>query len=188
MKYILENGVFKLNRFNTNLKSFVEENRCELDSDKVKNAILLWMNGNWYEKMSHDLELETHQVLRLINSFISYNIQTVISSVIRLKELNTKEYILPTQLANWSSYLQHGINSQLQLDLIELGLIDRVAVLELAKFLNQSDYQHEDYKTIKSFLLFNGVEITEAIRERLPVISYHKLRTFINRLNMRNIL
>lgn len=187
LKYILDNGVFKLNRFDKNLIAFKEENRCELDSDKVKKAILLWMNGNWYEKLSNDLELETHQVLRLINSFISYNIQTVISSVIRLKELNTKEYILPTQLANWSSYLQHGINSQLQLDLIELGLIDRVAVLELSNYLNQIGYQHEDYKTIKSFLLFNGVEITEVIRQNLPVISYHKMRTFINRLNMRNI-
>ena len=145
------------------------------------------MNGNWYERLSNELELETHQVLRLINSFISYNIQIVISSVIRLKELNTKEYILPTQLANWSSYLQHGINSQLQLDLIELGLIDRVSVLELSNYLNLIGYQHVDYKTIKSFLLFNGVEITEAIRQNLPVISYHKMRTFINRLNMRNI-
>jgi hypothetical protein len=146
------------------------------------------MNGSWYERLSNELELETHQVLRLINSFISYNIQTVISSVIRLKELNTKEYILPTQLANWSSYLQHGINSQLQLDLIELGLIDRVAVLEISKYLVALGYEHEDYKTIKSFLLFNGVEITEAIRENLPAISYNKLRTFANRLNMRNIL
>ena len=188
LKYILDNGVFKLNRFNKNLQAFIEENRCKLDSEKVKKAILLWMSGNWYEKLSIDLELETHQVLRLINSFISYNIQTVISSVIRLKELNTKEYILPTQLANWSSYLQHGINSQLQLDLIELGLIDRVTVLEISKYLDAIGYQHEDYKTIKSFLLFNGVEITETIRESLPVISYNKLRIFTNRLNMRNIL
>ena len=188
LKYILDNGVFKLSRFSKNLQAFIEENRCELDSDKVKKAILSWMDGNWYQKLSNDLELKTHQVLRLINSFISYNIQTMISSVIRLKELNTKEYLLPTQLANWSSYLQHGINSQLQLDIIELGLIDRVAVLEISKYLIAIGYQHEDYKSIKSFLLFNGVEITKAIRDNLPVISYNKLWAFNNRLNIRNIL
>ena len=188
INYILDNGVFKLNRFTKNLQIFNEDNRCELDSGKVKKAILLWMNGNWYEKMSNDLELETHQVLRLINSFISYNIQTIISSVIRLKELKSEDYALPTQLANWSSYLQHGINSQLQLDIIELGLIDRVAVLEVSNYLNQIGYQHEDYETIKSFLIFNGVELIEVLRETLPIISYNKLRTFINRLNIRNIL
>lgn len=189
MKYILDNGVFKLNRFNTNLKAFNEENRCELDSSKIKKAILLWMDGNWYEKMSNDLALEIHQVLRLINSFISYNIQTVISSVIRLKELTNidDKYTLPIQIENWSSYLQHGVNSQLQLDLIELGLIDRVAVLELSEFLNTIGYVHNDYNSIYSYLILNGAEITEAIKENLPKISYDKLRVFTNRLNVRNI-
>jgi len=189
IEYILDNGVFKLNRFKTNLKVFIEENRCELNIEKVKSAILLWMNGNWYENMSNDLDLEIHHVLRLINSFISYNIQTVISSVIRIKELTSTndEYTLPIHIENWSSYLQHGINSQLQLDLIELGLIDRVAVLKLSEFLNEIDYVHDDYNSLKSYLTLNGVEINEAIQERLPVISNNKLRIFINRLNLKNI-
>ena len=123
------------------------------------------MTGNWYEKLSKEIGIATHQILRLINSFISYNIQTVVSSVIRLKELNSDEYVLPTQIANWSSFLQHGINSQLQLDLIELGLIDRVAVIEISKFLETTGYIHGDYRSIKSYLLLNGEEITEAIRK-----------------------
>lgn len=186
--YILDNGIFNLNRFKMNLKAFNEENGCELDSGSVKEAILLWMNGNWYERLCIELDIQAHQVLRLINSFISFNIQTVLSSVIRLKELNNEDYVLPSQIANWSSFLQHGINSQLQLDLIELGLIDRVAVLEVSKFLNISGYLHSDYKSLKSFLLLNGFEITEAIRKNLPIISYQKLKIFINRINIRNIL
>ena len=174
--------------FKTNLKSFNEENKCELENENIKTAIQLWMNGNWYEEICNDIEIETHQTLRLINSFISYNIQTVVSSVIRLKELNCKDYSLPAQIANWSSFLQHGINSQLQLDLIELGLIDRVAVLEISEYLDTTGYSHEDYKALKLFLRNNGVEIIEAIRRKLPIISYHKLRTFINRLNLKNIL
>lgn len=188
LKYILDNGIFKLNRFETNLKAFNEENKCELDSSNVKKAIQLWMSGNWYEKISKEIGIEIHQILRLINSFISYNIQTVVSSVIRLKELNTDEYILPLQIANWSSFLQHGINSQLQLDLIELGLIDRVTVIEVSNYLNGTDYIHGDYKTLKSYLLLNGEEIIRAIQDNLPILSYIKLRNFINLLNVRNIM
>lgn len=187
LKYILDDGIFELNRFKINLKSFNEENKIELQNSDIKIAIWLWMNGNWYIEICNKLDIETHQTLRLINSFISYNIQSAVSSVIRIKELNSKDYSLPMQIANWSSFLQYGINKQLQLDLIELGLTDRVAVLEISKYLDDVDYVHKDYKNLKLFLINNGIEITEAIRKNLPVISYEKLKTFINRLSLRNL-
>lgn len=186
--YVLDNGVFKMERFIANLEVFNNENRCKIDIPQVKEAILLWMNGNWFESLCEELGLQTHQSLRLINSFIGYNIQTVVSSIIRLKELISVEYELPSQIANWSSCLQYGINSQLKLDLIELGLIDRVSVLALSDYIEEIGYTHVDYNSLKAFLLLNGVEITEAIRDNIPTISYNKLRTFNNRLNMRNIL
>lgn len=187
-KYILDDGVFKLPRFEINLKEFNEQNGCEIDSELVKKAISLWMKGNWFPEIKDALGLKMYQVLRLINSFLSFNIQSVVSSVIRLKELTTKEYVLPVTIANWPSYLQHGVKSQLALDLIEMGLIDRVAVLELEKYLIQTNYNHVDYKTLKAFLLTSGTEIIEIVRPNIPVISYNKLRSFNNSLYIRNIL
>ncbi len=149
---------------------------------------MFWMNGNWYGFISERLQLETHQVLRMMNTFIGFNLQTIISSIIRLRELKKHFYLLPAQVANWASFLTQGVNSQLQLDLIELGLIDRVAVLEVSKHLNNIQYSHEDYNSLKAYLLLNGVEITDAIQQNLPVISINKLRSFINRLQIRNIL
>ncbi len=104
------------------------------------------MKGNWFPKIQEVLGLEMYQVLRLINSFLSFNVQNVLSSVIRIKELSNKEYLMPITIANWPSYLQHGVKSQLALDLIEMGLTDRVAVLEVEKFLIQNEYEHIDYK------------------------------------------
>lgn len=188
LRYILDEGVFKLPRFEINLKEFNEQNGCEIDSELVKKAISLWMKGSWFPEIQEALGLKMHQVLRLINSFLSFNIQSVVSSTIRLKELTTEDYVLPVTIANWPSYLQHGVRTQLALDLIEMGLIDRVAVLEVEKFLGQIDYAHNDYKDLKAFLLTNGTEIIEIVRPNIPTISYNKLRSFNNSLYLRNIM
>lgn len=188
IKYILDEGIFKLSKFEINLKEFNELNSSEIDSAIVKKAISLWMKGCWYPEIQEELSLEMYQVLRLINSFLSFNIQSVVSSVIRLKELTSNDFVLPVSIANWPSYLQHGLRSQIALDLIEMGLIDRVAVLELEKYLIQINYVHIDYKTLKAFFLTNGTEIIEIVRPNIPAISYKKLRSFNNSLYLRNIL
>jgi helicase len=138
LKYILDDGIFKLQRYSSNLDSFNERYEVKLTNDAIKDAIKLWMNGNWYDTLCNELNIPMQQTLRLINSFINFNIQSVISAIIRLKELNSSEHTMPTNIANWSSFLQHGVNSQLKLDLIEMGLIDRVAVLEFSKYLDQN--------------------------------------------------
>lgn len=188
LNYILDDGIFKLQRFSLNLATFNERYKIKLTDGAIKKAIKLWMSGNWYETLSTELYIPMPQVLRLINSFISFNIQSVISAIIRLKELNSSDYTMPPNIANWSSLLQHGINSQLELDLIEMGLIDRVAVLELAKHLDKTDYSYSDYKALKAFLRVNGKDISENVRPNLPVISFAKLNTFIDRLSNTNVL
>jgi superfamily II DNA/RNA helicase len=187
LKYILDNGVFQLKRFDLSLEEFNDENNCNINRETVKKAITLWMKGNWYDSLSEELQLEIHQVLRLINSFIGFNVQSVVSSVIRLRELKNAFSLLPSQILNWASFLMHGVNSQLQLDLIELGLIERVAVLEVSKYLNDTGYEHQDYNFLKDYLLLNGVEIADSIQQNLPVISASKLSSFINRLQIKNI-
>lgn len=57
-------------------------------------------------------------------------------------ELNSVEHFitLPSNIAHWPSFLQHGIKSRVEIDLIEMGLIDRIAVLEVAKHLETARY------------------------------------------------
>lgn len=188
LKYIIDNGVFKLSRFENSLALFNEENKCALTNEDVKKALILWMTGNWYPVICKELGLEMHQVLRLLNSLINFNIQSVVSAVVRLKELSSVDYNLPVSFANWPAYLQHGVDSQLKMDLVEMGLSDRVAVNAVAAYLNQSDYEHIDYKLLRAYLLTNGTELIEGIRSNIPVISYNKLTNFNNALYVRNIL
>ncbi|MEG9329059.1 DEAD/DEAH box helicase [Salinimicrobium catena] len=187
MTYLFDQGIFKMNKFSTTLANFNSDNRCLLNKVTVKKSILMWMQGYWFEEIAGEIELEIHQVLRLINSLIGFNIQNIVSSVIRIKELNNVDLQFSKSISNWSSLLQNGINSQLQLDLFEMGLVDRLAVLEIAKLLEESSYTHDNYKSLKAYLRLNGDNVTQAIQERVPLISFEKIRKFINRLNYFNI-
>lgn len=187
LNYILDNGIFKLKRFEANIDEFNEFNRCSLSSDDVKKALVLWMKGKWFHEISKELDIQIHQTLRLINSFLSFNVQSVIASVIRIKELKNEDYKIPLNINNWPSMLLYGVNTQLKLDLIEMGLIDRIAVQELSKYLDGIHYTHFDFNELKQILARDGDEISEIIRPNIPFLAYNKIREFINNIRYHNI-
>ena len=182
LDYILDEGVFKLDRYSANLITFNKVNKIALDNADVKLAIIKWMKGDWYYTISESLGITIDETLRLINGFISFNIQNVVSATIRLKELKTPNYSMPASITNWSSFLQHGIKSQWELDLIEMGLIDRVAVIELFKYLERMEYNYIDYNYFKSYLISNSDVIPDLLQDDLPSISFDKLSSFLEKL------
>ena len=157
--YILDNGVFKLDKFNADLNSFNKVNKCNLNTDDIKRVIELWMNGAWFEQICEEIRIETYQALRLINSLIGFSTQSTISAIIRIKELMNSDISIPSNIVNWTSFLQYGIKSQLELDLIEMGLIDRISVLNLASYIESTSYFHIDYQTLRTFLVENKGEL-----------------------------
>ena len=187
LTYILDLGIFKLNRFILNLKEFNEFNNCNLSIEDVKKSIILWMNGKWYNEISKELNIQIHQTLRLINSFLSFNIQSVVSSVIRIKELQNDDYNISVNINNWPSMLLYGVNSQLKLDLIEMGLIDRIAVLELSRYLEEMNYTDLDFDELKQILARDGDEISEVIKGNMPLLANNKIKEFINNIRNYNI-
>jgi hypothetical protein len=188
LAYILDNGVFRLERFQSNLEVFNNQNRTELDEAGIKRAVLLWMSGGWYPTLCNELELEMYQALRLVNGFISFNVQTAVSVLVRLKELKTARYTLPRQIANWSSFLQHGVDSQLKLDLTEMGLVDRIGVLALANYLTSIGFVHDEYGSLKAYLVQNRAEILRGIQASLPRLALNKLQLFFSRIVTRTLL
>lgn len=186
--YILEECLFRLDNFSTSLATFNELNRCIISEGQVKQSIKLWINGKWYHELAEALGIEIHHALKFINSFISYNVQSTISSIIRLKEVSDDEYDLPDHIINWSAFLQYGISKQQQLDLFEMGLIDRVAVYGLSDSLDSNGYVHEDYKNLKGYILQNQRIILASLSEELPRISREKISNFIHLLNYKAII
>jgi helicase len=188
LEYLLVNGIFELPRFKSNLTEFNEQNSCDVNNSDILNAIQLWINGNWYETIGVNLDLEIYQVLRLINSFISFNVQTMVSAIIRLKELKDPNYVMPESIAHWSSFLQHGINSQLKLDLIEMGLTERLSVLLISEYLFSSGYEYSNYRSLRAYLYNNRENILLDLRTRIPFIAFEKFRIFLERLSIFSLI
>ena len=187
LQYILSDGIFKMKPYRESLDSYCNDNKIIISDEIVKNAIVLWMNGYWYVDLSHKLQLEMHHVLRLINSFISFTVQTIISTVIRIKEIKTELVILPSTIANWPVYLQHGVNTQIQIDLFEMGLIDRISVFGISNWLNKIEYEYSDYSALTEFLKDNYEIILTEIIQSVPNISTRRIEVFLNQLNNKNL-
>ncbi|MDI6402051.1 DEAD/DEAH box helicase [Balneolaceae bacterium ANBcel3] len=186
--YILDETLFKLKHFKSHLEDFNRTNRCNLSSEQVKIGILLWMNGEWFSEISQSLNIEIHQTLRFINSFLSYNVQSIIAAIIRLKELTTEDYQLPNFITNWATMLQQGVSNQMELDLFEMGLVERISVLELAKSLVIIGFEYVDYKSMKIYLLNNMAQIKKNLSSDLPGISKGKIDAFFELLKFKELI
>src|SRR5690606_39101352 len=118
----------------------------------IRLAIESWMSGEWYQTIAQRVGLEHHQALRLINSFIIYSVQTVVSAIIRIRELETPEVPLPAEILNWPTLLQYGIDSSLKLGLVQMGLRDRVALAALVTVLESMEIVYKDSFELRDVL------------------------------------
>lgn len=187
MCYILDEGVFKLSRIKYELGQFNDVNGTELTFEKLRQGIELWMKEKWYNQIAFELKIEISQVLRLLNSVIGFNISNILSTVIRLKELTSDQSVTTASIANWPSYIQHGLNSQLQLDIVGLGLIERLSVIELSLFLIKQKYHHVDYKSLKAYLVSNKDFVIDGLSNLLPRISFNKIKSLLEILSYKYI-
>lgn len=179
LDYILDECLFKLDHFHNALAGFNGENSCSLTNTEIKQCIREWMEGAWYKELGESLGLQIHQVLRLINSLISFSSQSMISTVIRMKELQGEENTISDSVTNWPTMLQHGISTKLELDLFEMGLIDRVAVKSVSEAMLELKYNYVDYNSFRSYIFRNQELLMETISNETPKISLSKIGSFL---------
>ena len=186
IKYLFTDGIFELASFNSALGQFNEYNKCNLSEFDLLNIMRDWMFGDWYHEIEQTYEIEMYQLLRLINNFISFQVQNMVSSVVRIKMQVSELYNPSDTILNWPLYLQNGISSNQELALFELGLNDRVIVLELDVLLSERGFEYENFNGLQGYLLTNEDELLASLRDRIPVILIPRVSQMFNliRLNI----
>ncbi len=181
LSFILDNGIFLMETFQSIITEFNSINSCDIDNQKIKTVIIMWMNGEWFENISK-IGIEMHHLLRLINNFLSFKMNTLVSSAIRLAEIRNSEKEISPIIISWPSLLQFGFNNISKLNLMELGLTDREAVLQLDGYLKNLNYVHLNISDLKKYLLKNKEIILGIPKDDIPSIAKKSIDNFIRKL------
>jgi hypothetical protein len=180
--YILDNGIFKIDASKQSLDEFNVRNKTGISFELIKNAIIKWMKGGWYNELADISGISVDIVLELINIVFQLKFQAIISAVIRMSEIkNTDKQISPIIL-NWTKMFQYGLDSQLKLDLLELGLTDRTAILFVEKYCSSKGYNHQSRKDLRQYIKTITPSIYAMSPTPIPNIAFVNLIQFMDKL------
>ncbi|MBT2161458.1 DEAD/DEAH box helicase [Zobellia barbeyronii] len=188
INYLIVEGLLPSKEFQSALDKFnvwTMKEGNELSNEDILKAFQLWMEGNWYSQIALALNTDVYKVIRLINSLIAYNLQTLASSVIRIKMAKDKDYKPNSLIFNWPLFLQYGIDTKMKLILYELGLTDRVAVLHLSRVLQSMEIEISDDNVLAATILEKVEVIKAELIDKIPFIAFDKIDRFIQLLKFR---
>ena len=172
------------------LSEFNERNKTILTLNDVKTAIRSWIQGSWFETISQVFSIDVDTSLKLINSFIGYQIQSASATIIRNVEMRFEEEgrkTISQIVLNFPQYLLYGLNTNLQINLVEIGFNERIGIIALSNVLIEDEFEFTGLNTLKEYLRRNRPRLLSILIERIPKISYDKTSDsflFLSYLNM----
>ncbi len=170
---------YQFQKFNE--KNFKKAIDKYLKIEDIKKTIKLWINGKWFEEISKEVCSDDIDIsLRLINQFIGYNLQSVITSIIHIAELKLKEdeKVISGTILDFPQYLQYGLKNKIELYLMELGFTDRIGIIALSKEL--SGLEFSDPQELRNYLNLNNQQALNSIKDKLPRIVYDGIEKSLN--------
>jgi hypothetical protein len=182
INFLLDNSIFTLQSYKEILSKFSVRNKVEIDSATFKTILLFWLSGRWYYDISKYTGLDIKIILRLINNFFSYEFQRLISAIIHIVEIRNENKDVSPVIINWPKMVQYGLDSQLKLDLYELGLSDRVAIIKFEQYLKNFGYSYLSKKELIEFIKTNTVTMRSISPEDVPNISYRNIIDFLDNI------
>lgn len=180
IKFILEDSIFTIQTYKNILSEFNSRNKIEIDSAILKAILSLWIAGSWYCDISNYTGIEIKIILRLINNLFTYGLQRLLSTVIRIAEIRNADKEISQFIINWPKMLQYGLDSQLKVDLFELGLSDRVAIIKFDQYIKSINYNHLSKKELIEFINANFEIMRNIPIQDIPNISYKNIISFID--------
>lgn len=190
LKFLLDDKVSKLSVITYKLSEFNKRNRTELTFKEIKRAIKLWISGSWFESISSVCSNDIDTSLRLINSLIGYQIQSAAASIIRNVEMKLEdddEKTISQTVLKFPQYLLYGVNTPLQLDLIEIGFSERIGIIELSKVITEREYEYSELTQLKNYLRKNRGQILKILKGKIPKIAFDKTNESFGFLTFRNM-
>ncbi|MFN3852197.1 MAG: DEAD/DEAH box helicase [Spirosomataceae bacterium] len=188
LEFLIKDKISKLSIVIYKLSEFNKRNRTEITFKEIINAIKLWINGKWFEEISSVCSSDIDISLRLINSLIGYQIQSAAATLIRNVEMRFEdERSISQTVLNFPLYLLYGVNTPMQLDLIEIGFSERIGIIELSNLLIESDFVYVELIQLKNYLRQNREQLLEILKDIIPKIAFDKINESFRFLSLQNM-
>jgi helicase len=189
LKFLVEDKILNLSFIKFSLSNFNNRNKTKLTFEEIKSVIKSWIGGDWFQEISKFCNNDVNIALRLINSFIGYDIQSAATSIIRNVEMRfeIEQKKISETVLNFPQYLIYGLKRDLQLYLIEIGFNDRIAIIELSDLLETRNFMFNGLTSLNEYLRENKMELLTELQRKLPIISYNKTEESFNYLDYKNI-
>jgi superfamily II DNA/RNA helicase len=181
--YIFDNGIFQFDNIKHNIDNFNDQHKVHLDFKIIKDVVVYWMKGAWFNELSNISGISVNLILELMNTVFQFQFQSLLSSVIRIAELKSEGKLISQTILNWTKMFQYGLDTQLKLDLLELGLNDRVAILFLDNYCISKGYNHQSKHELKQYLKKITPLIYKISSLPIPNIAFNNLINFLDKIN-----
>ncbi len=143
--------------------------------DQIQHLIILWIEGKTYQQIALELNIPIEILLRIFSVLINFRLETTISSLVKIAKikLEKEEKIISPVIESWSKLMMCGLNKLSQLELVELGFVDRFGIIAIDQFLSQRAYAPQDRNHLRNYLVENAaamipdLEVPQIIKSRI---------------------
>lgn len=172
------------------IQEFNEMNKILLEKQHIKKIISLWMNGKWYEEISIETRFEVDMLLNIFSSLISSQIQMYSSKIVRIASnlLEDMGKDISKVILDWSHYVNFGLKHRGELDLVEIGFVDRDVIMALFRWLQGNGIEYQTLKELRNIISQYRERIYSELKSQLTAISYETLLENIRFVQHKNIL
>ena len=148
------------------------------DKAKVKTLLSYWMAGLRYVEIAVKMRIPIYDVVEQIE-WLRRDFLLASKSILRY--ISIRFNIQSDVITNWAYLVEKGLNSKMQIMMMQKGLSDRSALHAIDRHIFNNIQMTEDKNVLYDFLCCRKDEVIDALeKEGLPVLSLNHIVEFLS--------
>lgn len=148
------------------------------DKKKVKTLMSCWMEGLRYVEMADKMRIPIDDVVELVE-WLRRDFLLASKSILRY--ISIRFNIQNENISDWTSMMEKGLNSKMQILMMQKGLSDRSVLHAIDKLVFRNIRMTENKNVLHSFLRKRKDEVVNAlVKEGLPALSIKHVEEYLH--------
>ena len=148
------------------------------DKAKARTLLSYWITGLRYVEIAGKMSLPIDDVVEQIE-WLRRDFLLASKSILRY--ISIRFNIQNDVITNWAYLVEKGINSKMQIRMLQKGLSDRSTLHAIDRQIFQNTQMTEDKDVLHDFLRRRKDEVIDALKkEGLPKLSLNRVEEYLN--------